>query len=253
MRQELESKLLFAAPAEMLLAEPASVETRRLVAGIGEQLAGAPRMEAVPSAPYRLASTALDAVQAFYGTRHGGTDPSGGGGGSSAAGQESSQHQEEGGGGEARAVALAAVRALPPLVLRALAHLLDYLRPFGLEAVLRLGAAFQPWDQVQEMRLSANTLRCGVVSGACCVEGLCGSGGERGTGGCKGVVARKSRMGRGRPSSHLPSPQPCNSHTFPPTPFIQPPGRLLAPHCALAGSLRSSGALTAARGAAWWA
>ena len=50
--------------------------------------------------------------------------------------------------------------ALPPLVLRAMAHLLHYLQPFGLAAVLRLGSQFQPWETAQEMRLSANTLRC---------------------------------------------------------------------------------------------
>lgn len=48
---------------------------------------------------------------------------------------------------------------LPGLVLHALAHALDYLRPFGLEAVLRLGATFRPFSAKQEMQLSPNALR----------------------------------------------------------------------------------------------
>jgi hypothetical protein len=134
LRQELESRLLFAAPAEILIAQPASSETRRLAAAIGEQLGAPPRLETAAAAKYKLPGTAADAVRAFYGGA--------------------------GGSGEGSAAA-EAVAGLPPLVLRALAHLLDHLRPFGLEGVLRLGAAFQPWDQAQEMRLSANTLRWG--------------------------------------------------------------------------------------------
>ena len=56
--------------------------------------------------------------------------------------------------------ALNAVVQLPGLVLQALAHALDYLRPFGLEAVLRLGATFRPFSAAQEMQLSPNALRC---------------------------------------------------------------------------------------------
>ena len=48
--------------------------------------------------------------------------------------------------------------ALPPLVLQALAHALDYLKAFNLEAVLRVGAAFHPLQSVHEMSLSPNTL-----------------------------------------------------------------------------------------------
>ncbi|KAI7838548.1 hypothetical protein COHA_007691 [Chlorella ohadii] len=150
MRQELESKLLFAAPAELLLAEPASTETRRLLAHIGEQLGGAAtRLESAEGGRYRREGTALEAVEAFYGGGSGGS-----GSASQAAGGASATA-----GSAAPAGALEAVRRLPPLVLRGLAHLLDHLKPFGLEAVLRLGASFQEWTAAAEMRLSANTLR----------------------------------------------------------------------------------------------
>ncbi len=159
MRQELESKLLFAAPAELLLAEPASAETRRLLAHIGEQLGGAAtRLESAEAGRYRREGTALEAVEAFYGG--GGSGGSGGGSGSGGGGASQAPGSElAAAGGAAPAGALEAVRRLPPLVLRGLAHLLDHLKPFGLEAVLRLGASFQEWATAAEMRLSANTLR----------------------------------------------------------------------------------------------
>ena len=64
-----------------------------------------------------------------------------------------------GAGGVASGSALDAVVQLPGLVLQALAHSLDYLRPFGLEAVLQLGATFRPFSTGQEMQLSPNALR----------------------------------------------------------------------------------------------
>ena len=54
--------------------------------------------------------------------------------------------------------ALDTAMSLPPLVLQALAHALDYLKAFSLETVLRVGAAFQPLHSVHEMSLSPNTL-----------------------------------------------------------------------------------------------
>ncbi len=49
---------------------------------------------------------------------------------------------------------------LPGLVLQALAHALAYLRPFGLEAVLRLQATFREFSAKCQMRLLPNALRC---------------------------------------------------------------------------------------------
>lgn len=165
LRGELESRLLFASPVELLLAEPASGKTRRLCGHIGEQLGGAaPRLESAPAAKYggRGRGDALSAVLAFYGAAGGGAagaaaqaaGPSNGGAPAAAATGNAAP--------SASAAALEAVQVLPPLVLRALAHLLDHLAPFGLQGVLRLGASFQPWATAQEMRLSANTLRRGA-------------------------------------------------------------------------------------------
>ena len=43
-------------------------------------------------------------------------------------------------------------------MLQALAHALDYLKPFGLDAVLRCGAAFRPFSARSELALSPNAL-----------------------------------------------------------------------------------------------
>ncbi len=54
---------------------------------------------------------------------------------------------------------------LPPLVLRALAHALDFLQPFGMQAVLRCGASFAPFCARAEMSLSPNALQCAAPCG----------------------------------------------------------------------------------------
>ncbi|PSC73725.1 DNA mismatch repair MSH3 [Micractinium conductrix] len=171
-RQELESRLLFATPAELLLGEPLSPETRRLCEHIGEQLGAAPRLETVQAGQYgRSGAAALTSLLEFYGAPLSGGGEGGGAGGDEAPADGASGSRAGGSAAAAGAsgqqqlaaaaspAALAALRALPPLVLRALALLVDHLRPFGLEGVLRLGASFQRWEAVQEMRLSANTLR----------------------------------------------------------------------------------------------
>ncbi|KAL4431011.1 hypothetical protein ABPG75_006267 [Micractinium tetrahymenae] len=186
LRGELESRLLFASPAELLLAQPASSETRRLCEHIGEQLGGAaPRLESAPAAKYSKGGRdALSAVLAFYGANSAGSAGDAEGASGEAAGPShapagaaaaAAAAGDSGGAQPASAAALEAVQALPPLVLRALAHLLDYLRPFGLQAVLRLGASFQPWATAQEMRLSANTLRQLEIFANSCDGGRKGS------------------------------------------------------------------------------
>jgi DNA mismatch repair protein MSH3 len=134
MRAELERRLMFAAPSELLVVQPVAPPTQRLLAGYGSGAAGV-RTEAVPGGAYR-GGGALAAVTAFYG----GGDA--GGAGTSAP----------------PAAGLGEVLALPPLVLRALAHALDYLRPFGLDGVLRLGPSFREFSAAAELALSPNTL-----------------------------------------------------------------------------------------------
>ena len=48
--------------------------------------------------------------------------------------------------------------ALPHLVVEALAFAIDYLKPLGMEAVLRVSASVRPFNTQHEMSLSPNTL-----------------------------------------------------------------------------------------------
>ena len=52
---------------------------------------------------------------------------------------------------------------LPALVVQALAHALDYVRPLHMEAVLRYGASFKPFHDAHQMSLSPNALRYACV------------------------------------------------------------------------------------------
>ena len=52
----------------------------------------------------------------------------------------------------------AAAMELPGLVQQALAHVLEYLKAFGQQTVLRLGTSFQRMQSQMEMALSPNTL-----------------------------------------------------------------------------------------------
>ena len=65
--------------------------------------------------------------------------------------------------GVAEAAASKAVVQLPPLVLQALAHVLDYVQPLKMDAVLRLGASFREFHGLHQMSLSPNALRYGVT------------------------------------------------------------------------------------------
>ena len=80
-------------------------------------------------------------------------------------------------GGSEESAALQAVMQLPELVVQALAHALDYVRPLHMEAVLRYGASFKPFHDAHQMSLSPNALRYGIASWlaipvlhACCVD-----------------------------------------------------------------------------------
>ena len=64
--------------------------------------------------------------------------------------------------------ALESVMALPPLVLQALAFAVDYLKPFGMEAVLQMSNSFRPFNTRQEMALSANTLTYAARGASSC-------------------------------------------------------------------------------------
>lgn len=131
MRPELESRLMFAQPSDLLAVEPLSVPTRRLLESYASASAGV-RTEHADGAAYRSGG-ALAALTDAVGRPHSTFD-------------------------NAQSTALDAVMKLPPLVVRALAHALDYLKPFGLGGILSQSSCFRDFSEVQELTLSPNTL-----------------------------------------------------------------------------------------------
>lgn len=210
MRTELEALLLYAAPRELLIAEPLSSATSKMLGAFVSASAGV-RAETVQRDTFRDGG-ARAAVVAFYGEHDGVHSTSALSQGcpvchtplalpSSRATDETeptiacryisaqlrwahqlveaqSRWQEQGimtcvvllsagKGGAAGVGAADAVAQLPGLVLQALAHALDYLRPFGLEAVLRLQATFREFSAKSQMQLLPNALRyCPATPGS---------------------------------------------------------------------------------------
>lgn len=144
---------MFAAPSEMLVAKPMSAATERLLGGYASSERGL-RAEAVSREKYAKGG-GLAAVTTFYG----GTRPGDGSGGGSPGADGASGSGTAGHCARASDAAMDALMTLKPLVVQALAHALDYLKPFGLESVLRLGASFHPFNTIDEVALSPNALR----------------------------------------------------------------------------------------------
>ena len=154
LRGEFESRIMFVAPSELLIAQPVSSASQKLLGSYAQQSRGL-KAETVQRDKYDKAA-ALQVVQDFY------------------AGEATTIMLHLTGnktllvsdscslccaGATEEAGALSAVEQLPPLVLQALAHALDYLQPLKMEGVLRMGATFRPFNEAHEMSLSPNALR----------------------------------------------------------------------------------------------
>ncbi|KAL3700235.1 hypothetical protein R1sor_018257 [Riccia sorocarpa] len=141
MRTELEGRLLACTPVELLLATPLSTQTEKLLMDF-----------AGPSSEVRVERTSRDCfedggalaeVVDFYKNKEGANLPS-----DPIADEE--ERVDKG---------LEAVLSMPDIVVQALCLAVRYLKQFGLENVLRLGASFRPFFSQQEMNLSPNALR----------------------------------------------------------------------------------------------
>eukprot|EP00850_Spirogloea_muscicola_P002457 SM000009S23586 [mRNA] locus=s9:964727:971847:+ [translate_table: standard] len=139
-RPELEARLLALAPAELLLAEPLSASTEKVLADYVGPSARV-RVERVPRA--RVADGgALAEVASFYAD------------GAPVAISKGAP----GDGGNGIDKGLQAIIAMPELAVQALALAVAHLQQFGLQDMLRLGASFRPLSVGGEMTLSPNAL-----------------------------------------------------------------------------------------------
>lgn len=119
---------MYAVPSELLVAQPVSDTTQRLLGGFSQAARGL-KAEAV-SGTRHTADSAAAAVAAFFAPGDGNGDAEG-----------------------------LSMDDLPSLVLVAMAHALDYLQQFNLQAVLRQRCAFRHFREANEISLSPNALR----------------------------------------------------------------------------------------------
>lgn len=127
MRAELESRLMFAAPSDLLMVEPLSDQTRRLLESYASNSTSGVRRESIRSPSSWDSAAALTALKQVL---------------------------------HPPTLADTLAMNLPRLVLCALSHVLEYLKPFNLEGVLRFGdSSFQDFSELQELALGPNTLQ----------------------------------------------------------------------------------------------
>ena len=147
MRPELEARLLRVAPAEVLLVEPVSAETAKLVAamyGGGENGRGGVRVERVAAGSGYVDGGAAAAVAAAV------------------VEWEAERARNRGAGETETETTLFSASPsldLPAQSCRAVATAFDWLRQFGLDGMIRLAPAFRRMSECGEMRLTPNVLR----------------------------------------------------------------------------------------------
>lgn len=143
MRTELEAHLVTCSPVELLFASPLSSATEKLLLDFASP--SSVRIERLPRDIFKNGG-AIAEVLAFYESKE---DTA----------FDVSTQVEDGEMEERVDTGLEAIMAMPELVIQALALALRYLKQFGLEKVLRLGATFRPFANLSEMTLSSNTLQ----------------------------------------------------------------------------------------------
>uniref|UniRef100_A0A803M0F0 DNA mismatch repair protein MSH3 n=1 Tax=Chenopodium quinoa TaxID=63459 RepID=A0A803M0F0_CHEQI len=144
MRAGLESILLSLSPAELLLGEPLSKRTQKLLLTYAGPASNV-RVERASCDCFKDGGALAELMSLFENTSEGGFE-----------------HLEDNHGevaGERNGPAIKGIMGMPALTLQALAVAVRHLKQFGLERILSLGASFRPYTSNSEMNLSANTLQ----------------------------------------------------------------------------------------------
>ena len=150
MRPGLEARLILTSPQEVLVVEPVSSATSKMIdAMYGGRTSGVRVERVARGSGYEDggAAAAVAAATAEFAARSGGR--SGGGGATPAGGNVG----EDAGGNVGDAL------NLPEQTTRAVAVAFDWLRQFGLDSMLLLAPTFRPMSAAGEMNLAPNVLR----------------------------------------------------------------------------------------------
>ncbi|KMS99092.1 hypothetical protein BVRB_3g066900 [Beta vulgaris subsp. vulgaris] len=144
MRARLEAILLSLSPAELLLGEPLSKRTQKLLLAYAGP-ASSVRVEHASRDCFKNGGALAELMSLCEDTN-----------------QRNFEHlQDRDGGvaGEGHGPAIKGIMDMPALAVQALAVTMQHLKQFGLEKILSLGASFRPYSSNFEMNLSANTLQ----------------------------------------------------------------------------------------------
>ncbi|KAJ1694446.1 hypothetical protein LUZ63_011144 [Rhynchospora breviuscula] len=146
MRSGLEAVVLSLSPVEILLGEPVSAETEKLLTAYAGPKSNV-RVERMSRDCYNEGGALAEVISLYenmdddHSKSNGLHDPM----------DESGKERNDVHGIEA-------IMTLPDLVVQALALTIQYLKEFGLERIICFGSSFRPFSKSVEMTLSANTL-----------------------------------------------------------------------------------------------
>nr|XP_021842365.1 DNA mismatch repair protein MSH3 [Spinacia oleracea] len=144
MRSGLESILLSLSPAELLLGEPLSKRTQKLLLTYAGPASNV-RVERASCDCFKDGGALAELMSLFENTSEGDFE------------HLENNHGEVAGDGNGPAIK--GIMGMPELTVQALAVTMRHLKQFGLERILSLGASFRPYSSNIEMNLSANTLQ----------------------------------------------------------------------------------------------
>ncbi|CAK9160960.1 unnamed protein product [Ilex paraguariensis] len=140
MRAGLEAIMLSVSPAELLLGEPLSKQTEKLLLAYAGPASNV-RVERVSQDCFGTVGALAEVISLY---------------------ENMNNHQDEGLEVKEQGFnrfAIEGIMAMPDLAVQALALTIRHLKQFGFERILCMGASFRPFSSNMEMTLSANTLQ----------------------------------------------------------------------------------------------
>ncbi|KAJ7969977.1 DNA mismatch repair protein MSH3 [Quillaja saponaria] len=144
MRSALEAVILSLSPAELLIGEPISKQTEKLLLGYAGPASNI-RVEHASRDCFTDGGALAEVMSMFENLNMlNSTDP--------AEGKELTEHGNH-------QLAIEGIMNMPDLAVQALALVIRHLKQFGFERVLCLGGSFRPFSTNMEMTLSANALQ----------------------------------------------------------------------------------------------
>lgn len=140
MRSEIESRLLYARPSDLLVVTPISINTRRLLDSYCKSSSGV-KISEVDGSMYANGGYSASLTKRFCPVP------------TTATRENDDQALEK----VSKSI-LEKILEMPPVAGQALAHCLDYLAPFGLDNLIQQPEQIVDFSEVQEMSLSPNCI-----------------------------------------------------------------------------------------------